>query len=320
MHLIVDDHEKHVIPVLRALHEIKVQRITVGDYVYVHGDKIICIVERKSITDLTASIKDGRMNNHNKLLEAKEKCACIILYIIEGPAYPNLNRSFARMKFKCLQEELDSIMFSDDIKIIWTKNIIHTAERLAGLCKTFEKFVDKGIFSNIIEQKGCENGIIVEENPPLNMEKVNSIVNIKHEVNLDMLHVNMLRQVKGVSYKASVVALQHFNIKQLLLCKDVTSQNWYNFKNLDSMYRLGNRGMKMFNSCKKVNECPETQIKILSQINGITKTIAGLILQNLDLTVLLDGKFEKNIIADIKKKNNRRIGKAIEGKISMAFV
>lgn len=319
MLLIADDREKHVIPVLKALFNIKVQRITIGDYVYAHGGKIICIVERKTLADLAASIKDGRMTNHQKLLDAKNKCGCRILYIIEGPAYPDLNRSFSRMKFKCLQGKLDSILFRHDIKIIWTRDVIHTARRLADLCNTFERLIDQGEFSDLFNDKTNNVEELKNGGNNENLKKVNSIVNVKHEVKLDMLHVSMLRQVPHVSYKAAVSALQKYTIIQLLKCDGVTAQDWYNLKNPESMYKLGNRGIKMYNACKKIQENLEIQSKILSCINGITKKTAVLILQNVAIMNIINVSFKKNAIADIKKENGRRVGNTIEDKIILAF-
>lgn len=348
MEIIVDDREKQVIPVLKALRDIQVKRITVGDYVFTHGGKIICIVERKTLADLSSSIKDGRMNNHNKLLNAQKICGCTILYIIEGPAYPSLNRNFARMNFKCLQGKLDSIMFRNDIKIIWTRDIIHTAERLVGLCHTFYRLIDQGAFAHLFELKNTEKNVIeqdknkeIVEFNSTNVEtaggnttaepetktltesmiepKVNEIINAVQEVKLDMIHINMLRAVPNVSYKAAAAMLQMFNIRQLLLCVDVKVEDWYNTKSPDTMYKLGNRGIKMFNSCRRLLDSPVIQASILAQVQGITKQTASLILNNVNAESIIKCEFEAGAIANIKKENGRRIGKAVETRIKLTF-
>ena len=69
MELIVDDRERAIITYLERLTHFKVERITVGDYAFVYKGKVILIVERKTLADLAASIKDGRMLNNLKLLK-----------------------------------------------------------------------------------------------------------------------------------------------------------------------------------------------------------------------------------------------------------
>ena len=115
MDLIVDDRERSVIIYLEKLIKCKVERITVGDYAFVYRGKVIMVVERKSLSDLAASIKDGRMENNEKLLSAQKKHGCQILYIIEGPAYPHSDKTFGRIPYKCLQGKLDSLLFQDSV-------------------------------------------------------------------------------------------------------------------------------------------------------------------------------------------------------------
>lgn len=80
MHLIADDRKKYVIPILKTLRDIEVKSITFGVYVYIHEGKIICIVERKTLKDLSASIKDTRIENHKKLLDTKSMCVYNFIY------------------------------------------------------------------------------------------------------------------------------------------------------------------------------------------------------------------------------------------------
>jgi ERCC4-type nuclease len=297
MDLIVDDREHYIIP---YLNDITVKRITVGDYIFSCNGKIICVVERKTIKDLASSIKDGRIKNHEQLLDARKEYNCKILYIIEGNAYPNINRSFNRIKYKNLQERLDILMFTDDIKIIWTKNCIHTANRLSDLRNTFLKMIEHGSVPNI------------------HVNELNEILGKKRVVTMDTIHVNMLSCISNISYVSAVSILQKFKIKQILLGK-TCSKDWYNLTSEYNKYKFGNRGIKMWNNCNNIHKHTGTQAKILACINGITCQTANTILQNINIFDIINGTFENNIISNIQKNKTRKIGNKIEEKIILVF-
>lgn len=110
----------------------------------------------------------------------------------------------------------------------------------------------------------------------------------------------MLKSIRGVSYKAASAMLEKFNIRQLLLCNSVTSNDWYNAKHSDSLYKLGNRCIKMFNVCKNVRT--NTYALIISQIHGITKKTATVILTSINMLSIIKCEFEKKTLLQILKK------------------
>ena len=307
MELIVDDRERAVIIYLDKILKVKIERITVGDYAFVYKGKVIVIVERKSLADLASSIKDGRMENNNKLLEAQKKHGCQILYIVEGSAYPNLERRIGRMPYKCLQGKLDSLLFRHNIKIIWTKDCEHTAKRLAGLATTFTKFAKDGLYG---EFKDIEGGTA-----QANLDRV---IKPKHKVNMDQVHLQMLTKIAGVSYKIAMVALQHYTVLQLLTGQTEETK-CYNMVYIDSGFRLGPRGTKMHNMCGRLHTLSLVQQKILSCINGITINTAEKILALVDFNDIVMLKFPEGNIANIQKSEKRKIGKVLEARLKLTF-
>jgi len=309
MELIVDDRERAVIVYLEKLIKIKVERITVGDYAFAYNGKVIIVVERKSLADLASSIKDGRMENNNKLLAAQKNHGCQILYIVEGPAYPNLERKFGRIPFKCLQGKLDSLLFRHNIKIIWTRDAEHTAKRLTGLCQTFTKMVKDGVFGKFDENKGGDDK--PKQNPK-------DVIKVKHKVNLDQVHIQMLNKIAGVSYKTAMAALQHYTVIQLLTGQtDETA--CYNLTYVDSGFRLGPRGTKLHNMCARLEHLDRVQEKILACISGITVNTASRILNEVKFNDIVLLKFPQGKIASIQKTEKRKMGKVLEARIKLTF-
>jgi ERCC4-type nuclease len=308
MELIVDDRERAVIIYLSKILDVKVERITVGDYAFVYKEKVIVIVERKSLADLASSIKDGRMENNNKLLDAQKKHGCQILYIVEGSAYPNMERRFGRMPYMCLQGKLDSLLFRHNIKIIWTKDCEHTAKRLAGLVATFTKFAKDGLYGEFKDVEGEAN----------NTGSINDVIKPRHMVNMDQVHLQMLTKIAGISYKTAMAALQHYTVFQLLTGQ-TDATKCYNMVYLDSGFRLGPRGTKMHNTCGRLHTLDYVQQKILSCVNGITVTTARRILESVSFNDLVMLKFPDGKIANIQKSEKRKMGKTLEARIKLTF-
>lgn len=302
MELVVDDRERAVIIHLRKILNVKVERITVGDYAFVYKRKVIVIVERKSLADLASSIKDGRMENNSKLLDIQKTHGCQILYIVEGSAYPNLERRIGRIPYKCLQGKLDSLLFRHNIKIIWTKNCEHTARRLTGLAATFTKFAKDGLYGEFNDVEGGTNNVIKP----------------KHKVNMNQVHLQMLTKLASISYKTAIAALQHYTVFQLLTGQ-TDATKCYNMTYVDSGFRLGSRGTKMHNACESLHTLDKVQQKILSCINGITVNTAERILASVSFNDLVMLKFPDGKIANIQKSEKRKIGKALEARIKLTF-
>lgn len=307
MELVVDDRERAVIVYFEKLLKVKVERITVGDYAFVYKGKVIVIVERKSLADLASSIKDGRMDNNNKLLDAQKKHGCQILYIIEGSAYPNLERKIGRIPYKCLQGKLDSLLFRHNIKIIWTRDCEHTAKRLAGLTTTFTKMAKDGVFGEFQEFEGAKGGA-----------KTDHVIKPKHVINLDQVHLKMLTKLAGVSYKTAMAALQKYTVQQLLTGKTDQTE-CYNLVYVDSGFRMGPRGTKLHLMCTRLYTLKKVQEKILACINGITVNTASRILAEVSFNDIVMLKFPDGKIANIQKSEKRKMGKALEGRIKLTF-
>ncbi len=147
--LVSDDRERHVIGFIRtAFAEAKleqmVRRINTGDYLVLRrlADgtvQVVAVIERKTLADYAASLRDGRHSNREKMLKARDAHNCHVFYIIEGPAFPSPTRKFNRIPFRSIQSSITNLAVRDHIHIIKTRNPMHTADRLADLVRAFAK-------------------------------------------------------------------------------------------------------------------------------------------------------------------------------------
>ena len=142
MEIIADDRERAIHAHLRTYTDkanikFKIDRINVGDYAIVFNDKIIAIIERKTWADLSASIKDGRKSNIEKLKSLREETGCMILYLIEGHANYWSNKLIQGIPYKNLRAHLDHLMIRDNVHVMHTDNEEYTADRLVMFAKNY---------------------------------------------------------------------------------------------------------------------------------------------------------------------------------------
>ena len=140
--ILVDDRERVVIPFLNKYSvdfhiNYEVMRMVVGDYAVVHNEHILMIIERKSWTDLAASMYDGRKENIHKLLKLRELTNCKIIYLIEGNPAPNPNKRFGKIPASQLRAHLDHLILRDGIFIINSIDVEDTARRLFEFVRNF---------------------------------------------------------------------------------------------------------------------------------------------------------------------------------------
>ena len=97
----VDNRERKLIKLLNAkLDELEVSKISIVVEELPLGDIIICddnkveklIIERKSLNDLAASIRDGRYSEQSFRLENHEIHNHNIVYLIEGDIHRYSNK------------------------------------------------------------------------------------------------------------------------------------------------------------------------------------------------------------------------------------
>jgi len=143
--LICDTRERNVLKHKAELDQItyEIKQISVGDYIITTGDNILAVIERKSLDDFAASLKDGRHANKEKLLKLRSETGCRILYIIEGNPFPADGSYFGGISYKNIQSSIFHLMVRDGIPIIYTEDTLHTAKTLVNFTRSMSTLVSK---------------------------------------------------------------------------------------------------------------------------------------------------------------------------------
>lgn len=144
--LLIDHRESAVLrhPELLAIpHE--TMQLTTGDYAIFDTERsqILAIFERKTFEDQAASFKDGRANNKAKMIAARARTGCRLVYLFEGEAFPSPSKCFGHVPYHAIESSMFHMMIRDNIMIIRTKDTLDTAHTLARFVESMRTLVSK---------------------------------------------------------------------------------------------------------------------------------------------------------------------------------
>lgn len=186
MEIIIDNRENNLIKLLEEdnIKCIK-KNLEIGDIQFIENDKIIYILERKTINDLGASIKDGRYKEQKMRLLSNHSDN--IYYIIEGNIDDcnTLNR-------KALMGSIINMSFRDNIKVISSNNIKDTYDIIVQIQKKY----NEGKFKKI--ETTQDNYISTIK------------TNKKENMNKELCNIIQLATIPGVSQNISKIIMEKY--------------------------------------------------------------------------------------------------------------
>lgn len=315
--IIVDDREQKVIPYFNEFEmppniTFKVSRVNHGDYSVLYKDYILFIIERKTWKDLAASLRDGRKENNKKLLKIREDTGCQLIYLIEGNPIPSATTKFCRVPYKTLRSHLDHLAFRDGIHMVYSKDIKNTVERIVELVKNYLTIIPSPLI-DIDKLVGTVN----------NSETGGGVNKLKEKVPItaEAIIYKIWCCVPNITEKTACLFINKgFHISDLIL-GNIEQKEIYAMK-YPNGYVIGKRSEKMWNSTRLINNNSENPvfIKMLTQLNGITKTTASAVLSNISFDKLLRGEIDAKSIQDIHKSpTGRKVGPKVAGDIIKWF-
>lgn len=168
--------------------------LPLGD-ILIKDDNNLLIIERKTINDLLASIKDGRYTEQSLRLSQNNECNNHnIIYLIEG----NIT-SRSRDEKKIIYSTITSINAFKGFSIMRTSNIDDTTEWLLHMAdKLYRGFKNNKMLYS------------VGENTSKNYTEVIKSVK-KDNVTKENIGEIMLMQIPGISATLAKAVLSHFN-------------------------------------------------------------------------------------------------------------
>jgi ERCC4-type nuclease len=133
MKLVVDTREHKLHNLITCPFEI--EQLHIGDACIKQGDTVLIAIERKTVDDLAASIKDGRFKEQLMRLQS---CGAQVAYVIEGHKGYMDDGFVNGLPLKAINSTLYKLQFKYKIPCFHTGNTFGTATLLAGLLSRFE--------------------------------------------------------------------------------------------------------------------------------------------------------------------------------------
>jgi len=159
------------------------------------GTTLVCILERKSYSDLLASIKDGRYRNQKAVLFDSGYVASQIYYIIEGTVKKWNDSSHGMDSVK---GAMINTLLRDKISLFWSQSVEDTADLIREMVTRIQKDPSK-----YTEDKATEKQIVT--------------LSQNDKVTPAVAFVHMLCQIPGISNKSGqALATEFGTMKQMM--------------------------------------------------------------------------------------------------------
>lgn len=206
MQLIIDNREpKEIVSILKSrIENVEQENLDIGDFVIRNkNEEKVMLFERKSLSDLIASIKDGRYNEQSFRLNQSEIDNHNIYYIIEGNIMNFCNKNNETLQ-KMLFSSMLSLSYKKGFSLLHTSGHIETAEFII-------RFFDKLKSEKPDNIKNVE--IIDKEEAEDESLKYTDVIKSVKKSNITKENINeiMLSCIPGISSNISSALMKEFN-------------------------------------------------------------------------------------------------------------
>jgi len=226
MQLLIDLREpKPLVQNIIALNEAAKNKVTIiqknldiGDYVFYDevSEQILLIIERKSLSDLEASIKDGRYKEQSFRLNEAPTHNHNIIYLLEGAII-----NYKEVGFRStLYSTLFSLNYYKGFSVINTLNQTETATMLVAFASKINRENKPGFYGD----KALANTIDDSYIETIKTSK-------KAHINRENIFQLMLMQIPGISSVSALALANEFkNMETLLQSLKEENSNFENIK------------------------------------------------------------------------------------------
>lgn len=193
-----------------------ISNLELGDII-IQTPELELIIERKTISDLAASIRDGRLREQ-KIRLIKNYNRKNIIYIIEGDiTKENSSMKFNKINKYTIYSSIFNMLVRDNINIFMSSNIDNTNECIEMLIRKIKKKTLKIIKYNEISKKDTQseeklyNQTVIENiSRPICVKKSNNIT-------ASIVFKSQLSCIPGISYStAEAISKEYPNMITLI--------------------------------------------------------------------------------------------------------
>jgi ERCC4-type nuclease len=219
----IDYREKKIIELLNINDEFKTKRyvfsvenLTLGDITICDAnDNEIVLIERKSISDLSSSIIDGRYNEQSYRLNNNKLHNHNIIYLIEGNL--QLYRPYSKINKKTIYSSMVTLNYHKGFSVMRSMNINESVDIIIRMFDKIVREQKEGFYKNInigeIVQNASTNQLI-EYSDVIKSEK-------KSNITRENIYVIMLCQIPYISSTTAKAILKYYDYATLVTSIDL---------------------------------------------------------------------------------------------------
>jgi ERCC4-type nuclease len=219
------------VPVFKSI-EIKTETLPIGDIIINDGKEDILIIERKSINDLLASIKDGRYEEQSYRLNGLDHHNHNIIYLIEGDVNKiNRFKSDNQVEKLTIYSAMLSLNYYKGFSVFRSFTLEESANIICNMAYKIGKdankrphYLNKEVKSEIssvntiINESGELQDNYSEDNQTSNKDYVNVIKKVKKDnITPENIGEIMLCQIPGISSVTALAVMEKFKSIQNLI-------------------------------------------------------------------------------------------------------
>ena len=180
------------------------KQLDIGDILFTLNDETVLIIERKTISDLYSSIKDGRYKEQKcRLFSHIDRSR--IIFLIEG----DIDSSKHHFNKDIIYGSVINTLIRDNVKILKSKDINESIKYIEVIIKRLATQPDFFTSDSNVNQDYAST---------IKMKK-------KNNMTPEMFQITQLAQIPGMSTKtASIILAEYTSVKDLI----------YTYKDLES--------------------------------------------------------------------------------------
>jgi ERCC4 domain len=280
-------------------------QLDIGDFIIMaekeNATQILAVIERKTLADYAASLKDGRIINTEKLIKLREETGCQVYYLIEGSIGVSHETQICGIEYYKILANIRDAQILHGINVLNTANKLKTAEELKFLVERY--IVSYTQISGRIKITGAFDEIMEKCKPTEEQTLIKDI---------GVIWTNLL---SNAVIKTKVTP----SVKAFKLGSTYTLLQWVMGEISEtelSEIRINNRRLeaKHIESISKPMN-PQTQLKALTCIKGISADFAVGILKVTNIAEIIS---EPRVVK-LTVIGNRKLGVAVRKKIVSIF-
>jgi ERCC4-type nuclease len=181
--------------------------LDLGDFILTRGDdEPVAIIERKTLQDLLASIKDGRYEEQSYRL-ANTVRDIPVFYLIEGTISSLRSEQEKRLVYSVMA----SLHFFKGFQTLRTHSYTETAEMLICMTDKIERNLQKGVLLKRTLSQGSQRTMVPEGQTSDVANYCTVVKKVKKEnITPENIGEIILSQVPGISSVTAVAIMKHF--------------------------------------------------------------------------------------------------------------